>query len=97
MATRAERRHDLEIEGMTCASCAARIEKRLNQIDGVTATVNYATEHALVTAPESIDDRGSRRRGRSRGLHGARRRPDTHAAGDDGHDDSHETGSATGF
>ena len=31
---------------MTCASCAARIEKKLNRMDGVTATVNYATEKA---------------------------------------------------
>ena len=31
---------------MTCASCAARIEKKLNRLDGVTATVNYATEKA---------------------------------------------------
>ncbi|MDQ3643759.1 MAG: heavy metal translocating P-type ATPase, partial [Actinomycetota bacterium] len=37
---------------MTCASCAARIEKRLNRLDGVTATVNYATEHATVQIPE---------------------------------------------
>ena len=37
---------DLDIQGMTCASCAARIEKRLNRLDGVTATVNYATERA---------------------------------------------------
>src|SRR6184192_4064219 len=36
------------IEGMTCASCAARIERRLNSLDGVTASVNYATEHAAV-------------------------------------------------
>ena len=35
--------------GMTCASCAARIEKRLNELDGVTAEVNYATERAAVT------------------------------------------------
>ena len=35
---------------MTCASCAARIERRLNQLDGVTATVNYATEQAKVHA-----------------------------------------------
>ena len=41
-------RVDLDIGGMTCASCAARIEKRLNKVEGVTATVNYATEHAAV-------------------------------------------------
>jgi P-type Cu+ transporter len=38
----------LEIGGMTCASCAARIERRLNKLDGVTASVNYATEKATV-------------------------------------------------
>jgi Cu+-exporting ATPase len=38
----------LDIGGMTCASCAARIEKKLNKIDGVTATVNFATETAHV-------------------------------------------------
>src|SRR3712207_4305815 len=40
---------ELAIGGMTCASCAARIEKKLNRLDGVTATVNYATEKAKVT------------------------------------------------
>ena len=40
---------ELVIGGMTCASCAARIEKKLNKLDGVTATVNYATEKAKVT------------------------------------------------
>ncbi|WP_116947150.1 heavy metal translocating P-type ATPase [Jiangella endophytica] len=40
---------DLEIGGMTCASCAMRVEKKLNKLDGVTATVNYATEKARVT------------------------------------------------
>ena len=40
---------DLAISGMTCATCAARIEKRLNRIDGVQASVNYATESAHVT------------------------------------------------
>ncbi|PBC84997.1 Cu+-exporting ATPase [Streptomyces sp. 2224.1] len=40
---------ELEIGGMTCASCAARIEKKLNRMEGVTATVNYATEKARVT------------------------------------------------
>ncbi|MEU9954739.1 heavy metal translocating P-type ATPase [Streptomyces sp. NPDC050982] len=39
---------ELAIGGMTCASCAARIEKKLNRMDGVTATVNYATEKAKV-------------------------------------------------
>ena len=41
---------DLDIGGMTCASCATRIERKLNRIDGVTATVNYATEKARVTS-----------------------------------------------
>ncbi len=40
---------DLTLTGMTCASCAARIEKKLNRLDGVEATVNYATEKATVT------------------------------------------------
>ncbi|MGH3002037.1 MAG: heavy metal translocating P-type ATPase, partial [Gaiellaceae bacterium] len=40
---------DLELEGMTCASCAARIERSLNRLDGVEATVNFATERAAVS------------------------------------------------
>jgi P-type Cu+ transporter len=48
---------ELEITGMTCASCAARIEKKLNKLDGVAATVNYATEKAAVTAPAGYDPR----------------------------------------
>ncbi|MFF4322196.1 heavy metal translocating P-type ATPase [Streptomyces sp. NPDC001568] len=40
---------ELRIGGMTCASCAARIEKKLNRMNGVTATVNYATEKARVS------------------------------------------------
>ncbi|MGI8938394.1 MAG: heavy metal translocating P-type ATPase [Iamia sp.] len=44
----------LAIGGMTCASCAMRIEKKLNKLDGVTATVNYATEQAKVNAPEGV-------------------------------------------
>ncbi|GAA1058314.1 carbonate dehydratase [Agromyces luteolus] len=46
---------ELEIGGMTCASCAMRIEKKLNRLDGVTAAVNYATEKARVSAPGSVD------------------------------------------
>ena len=48
-------RIDLTIGGMTCASCAMRIEKRLNKLDGVTASVNYATEKARVDASVPID------------------------------------------
>jgi P-type Cu+ transporter len=48
-ATAASERVRLEIEGMTCASCAARIEKKLNRLDGVAASVNYATEEAAVS------------------------------------------------
>ena len=40
----------LDIEGMTCASCAGRVEKGLNDLPGVTSTVNYATEQATVWA-----------------------------------------------
>ena len=42
----------LDLTGMTCASCANRIEKKLNKVDGVQATVNYATEKARVQAPK---------------------------------------------
>jgi len=45
----AEAEVELAIGGMTCASCAARIEKKLNRMEGVTATVNYATEKARVS------------------------------------------------
>ncbi|MFT4231460.1 MAG: heavy metal translocating P-type ATPase, partial [Leucobacter sp.] len=46
---------ELEIGGMTCASCANRIERKLNKLDGVTATVNYATEKARVSVPAGYD------------------------------------------
>ncbi|AXY50661.1 copper-translocating P-type ATPase [Rhodococcus ruber] len=45
---------ELSIGGMTCASCAARIEKKLNRMDGVTASVNYATEKAKVAYAEGV-------------------------------------------
>jgi P-type Cu+ transporter len=51
---------DLPIAGMTCASCASRVERQLNSVDGVTATVNYATERASIdydpgaVAPEQL-------------------------------------------
>lgn len=49
-----ERSIELDIGGMTCASCASRIEKKLNRMDGVTASVNYATEKAKVSFPDSV-------------------------------------------
>jgi Cu+-exporting ATPase len=45
---------ELSIGGMTCASCAARIERKLNKLDGVTASVNYATEKAKVDFPADL-------------------------------------------
>jgi len=49
-------RLELPITGMTCASCANRIERRLNKLDGVTASVNYATERAAVEFdPDSVE------------------------------------------
>ena len=49
---------DLDITGMTCTSCAARVEKKLNRMPGVTATVNYGTDRAHIALPEgtSIND-----------------------------------------
>ena len=47
---------ELAITGMTCASCASRIERKLGKLEGVTATVNYATEKATVTGPATVDE-----------------------------------------
>lgn len=44
----------MSIGGMTCAACAARVEKKLSAIPGATASVNFATELATVAAPESV-------------------------------------------
>ncbi|MXP21854.1 heavy metal translocating P-type ATPase [Gordonia sp. HNM0687] len=46
---------DFDIDGMTCASCANRIERKLNKLDGVRASVNYATEQAHVEFPTTLD------------------------------------------
>src|SRR5690349_6919875 len=48
MSTQTTEHVELRISGMTCASCANRIERRLNKLEGVNATVNYATETASV-------------------------------------------------
>lgn len=49
-----DRQIELALTGMTCASCANRIERKLNKLDGVTATVNYATEKAKVTYADDV-------------------------------------------
>ncbi|MFF9326456.1 heavy metal translocating P-type ATPase [Streptomyces sp. NPDC014776] len=58
-ATTAESSETSEVElligGMTCAACAARVEKKLNRMDGVTATVNFATEKAKVVYPAGTE------------------------------------------
>ena len=46
---------ELQIGGMTCASCANRVEKKLNRLDGIAASVNYATEKASITGPPGLD------------------------------------------
>ncbi|MFJ4413326.1 heavy metal translocating P-type ATPase [Streptomyces sp. NPDC088925] len=45
---------ELAVGGMTCAACAARIEKKLNRMEGVSASVNYATEKAKVSYPKGV-------------------------------------------
>ena len=45
---------EVPITGMTCASCANRIERKLNKLDGVRATVNYATEKASISHPAAL-------------------------------------------
>ncbi|HVD37539.1 MAG TPA: cation transporter, partial [Solirubrobacterales bacterium] len=55
-ATAEKDRLELPIEGMTCASCAGRVEKSLNRLESVEATVNFATERATVSFdPEQVE------------------------------------------
>ncbi|MBE9373342.1 copper-translocating P-type ATPase [Saccharopolyspora sp. HNM0983] len=53
--TGSDRELELDITGMTCASCAARVERKLNKLDGVSASVNYATEKARISVPQDLD------------------------------------------
>ncbi|MDQ3611603.1 MAG: heavy metal translocating P-type ATPase, partial [Actinomycetota bacterium] len=53
-STGTDQQVELAITGMTCASCANRIERKLNKLDGVTATVNYATEKARVSFTDTV-------------------------------------------
>jgi Cu+-exporting ATPase len=54
MPASAQQAVELSIGRMTCVSCAARVEKKLNKLDGVTATVNFATEKAAVSFPGTM-------------------------------------------
>jgi Cu+-exporting ATPase len=99
---------DLAVEGMTCASCVARVEKRLNQVPGATATVNLALEsaHVELTVPDDLPDRGApaadddlvaavRRAGYDARVTARRGDPATPQAADaahPGHDASHPAG-----
>jgi Cu+-exporting ATPase len=73
---------ELAIGGMTCASCAARIERRLNKLDGVTASVNYATEKAQVAFPETMDPAELVAQVEAAGYSATLPRPATEAAAD---------------
>jgi P-type Cu+ transporter len=84
MSTTAIERLELPITGMTCASCANRIERKLNKLDGVTASVNYATEKARVefdpgaVAPEQLVAAVE-----AAGYHAALPAAETHAPADE--------------
>ena len=74
----------LDIEGMTCASCVARVEKRLQRVDGVTASVNLATESARVRYPVEVDPERLVEAVREAGYEGTlRKRPSSAHAHDD--------------
>ena len=54
--TETTRRVDLDVTGMTCASCVGRVERKLGKLEGVTASVNLPLEQATVTAPAGVSD-----------------------------------------
>ncbi len=73
---------ELEIGGMTCSSCAARIEKKLNRMPGVEASVNYATERAKVALPEGMSVQEAVATVEATGYTATERRPVAPASGD---------------
>ena len=84
---------ELQIGGMTCASCAARIEKKLNRMPGVEASVNYATEKAQVLLPDDISVEDAIATVEATGYTARPPRPmlDRHTGGED---ESHDTETA---
>ncbi|MCX2963627.1 heavy metal translocating P-type ATPase [Gordonia sp. NPDC062954] len=81
---------DFDIDGMTCASCANRIERKLNKLDGVRASVNYATEQAHVEYPGTLDSAELITVVRDAGYDAS----PVGGPGDDEHDSSDERGDA---
>src|SRR5204863_52546 len=71
---------ELDIDGMTCASCAARVERSLNEVAGVRASVNYALETARVEAPAGTDVTALVRVVEAAGYSARPRRPATEPA-----------------
>nr|WP_274637544.1 heavy metal translocating P-type ATPase [Microbacterium bovistercoris] len=91
MTETALREATLDIEGMTCASCVARVEKRLQSVDGVTAAVNLATESARVSFPPGLDEQRLVAAVRQAGYDARVRHPAPESQGssaDDGHEAS---------
>ena len=92
---------ELAIGGMTCASCAARIEKKLNRLDGVSATVNFATERRTSRSRPRVDRERPDRDGRGDRLHRRAARPPPRGGRDpeparDGAEDSRPAPAAAG-
>jgi P-type Cu+ transporter len=81
-----ERSIELSIGGMTCAACAARVERKLNKLDGVNASVNYATEKATVKASPQVGVGELIAQVEHAGYHAAPIEPDQPAAHDDAAD-----------
>jgi Cu+-exporting ATPase len=77
---------ELEITGMTCASCANRIERKLNKLEGVTATVNYATEKAKVAFPDTLSAEDLVKTVEAAGYGAAMPAPPASAGGAEGQD-----------
>ncbi len=75
----------LDIDGMTCASCVARVEKRLTRLDGVQASVNLATESARVDYPAELDPSALVAAVREAGYEASLRRGGTPCAPDTAH------------
>lgn len=90
----------LDISGMTCASCVARVEKRLQSVDGVVAAVNLATESARVTYPGDIDEarlvQAVREAGYDARVRTATPTPGTHDSHDGGAGHVHDTEDSPG-